>query len=75
MESTDVDTVPELGQVDKSSNRTKRHKDSKEEPTVPVTRRVGGDNARARPTSDGHILSQEAYWLKKVLFTYTLSKT
>jgi len=65
LESTDVDTVPELG---KSSNRNRRQKDSSEEATVPVTRRIGGDGSRARPTSDGHILSQQAYLLKVPFF-------
>jgi uncharacterized lipoprotein NlpE involved in copper resistance len=61
VESTDVDTVPELTNHKAEKSKTRYHDDA-----LPVVRRVG-HAPKSRPMSDGHILSQQGPWPSKVL--------
>jgi len=59
VESTDVDTVPDL------NNKSDHNKDRFSNDSIPVTRRVGAYAQKSRPVSDGHILVQDS-WPSKV---------
>lgn len=46
--------------------RLEKNKHRYHEDPAPVVRRTGGHTHKARPASDGHILSQQGSWPEKV---------